>query len=504
MAKSAAQIELRRMLEDVTHMSQHVPINTCNKDSDDVEEEEIATIYKRNFVKTFWYSSPKEQFELLRSSPVPDDRDLTKAVYKVNSTMDYLRSNEIQIPLPAVSIKADPRYDSKFRIAWTPNPGVNSIVEVEFCVGDIVINKLDTGAIDDYMKWGTPHAHNEIRDYSIGDVASLTSWSKSLPAKTCIFTLPLFYTYSGGSSFPLFLLDSQTQVTHSLTYWNAPILRLLRLEMLVQIDGVNTWKPVVSKEKYLHLINHGKIHSPIFIGEYGMITDDEKGETVAEPQIAIPIHSFVTLRGDNLIKYGSSDILKLKTDDPVIAMFWKAINVDAEGRNNRTNYTTNPDDIRLGYSPVSSSCLRYGETVKFRLNSDQMRSINMFKTFPNVPTVNGYNAFAFSQNPFGVRGHTGVIFSNDPVCTLVCNFTDPSNTNYNNSVNENEDKSPDDIINEILNEIGHVSAASSSEASSSELRVEQDGCKFRAEVRLLLWKELQFTKGKNSYELEYV
>lgn len=520
MAKSAAQIELRRMLSDVSHMSQHVPINTCNNDYDsDEPEEEIASVCKRNFVKTFWYSNVEEQFELLRSSSVKDDRgELIRTVYKVNQTMDYIYSNEIQIPLPAVSIKPEREYQSKLRIAWTPNPGVNSIVETEFCVGDIVINRLDTGAIDDYMKWGVPHANNDLRDYSIGDIASLTSWNKNLPAKICIFTIPFCYTYSGGSAFPLYLLNSQTQITHSLTTWSSPIQELLRIEIQVELDGVKVWKPVEKKQNYLRLINHGKIHSPIFIGEYGMMTEDEKEETYKDSIIAIPIHSMITIKNDNLVKYGSSDPIKLKTDDPVIAMFWKAVNVDAERRNNRTNHTTNPDDIRLGYAPITSCGFRYGETSKFRRIDEQMRSINNLKVFPNVPTVNGYNAFAFSRNPFGVRGHSGVIFSNDPVCTLFCNYTDPNNIHSINSIDENGDKSPDDIIIEILNGMGHNVATSDSESASSSTSefgadefqttssLRHSECKFRTEVRLLLWKELQFIKIGDSkiYDFEYV
>lgn len=537
MAKSAAQIELKRMLDDVSHRSQHMPINICsNGDNDDsesdefhdTESEEIASIYKRNFVKTFWYSNPIELFESLQTSPIVDSRgELIRTVYRVDPKMDYLQSNEIQIPLPAVSLKQKPKSKCNLRIAWTPNPGVNSIVEVDFRVGDIVINKLDTGAIDDYMKWGNPLAQNSIRDDSIGDVASLTSWNTSLPAKTCIFTLPMFYTYSGGSAFPLFLLDSQTQVTHRLTYWNSPIQELLRIEIETDVKGTKIWRPIAKKETYPYLVNHGKIHSPIFTGEYGMITAEEKEETYQEDKIAIPIHDMLTVRSPNTIKYGSAHTFGLESTDPVIAMFWKAVNVDAERRNNRTNYTTNPDDIRLGQSPISSTEFRYGETDKFRRSSDQLRSMNMLKVFPNVPVVNGYGAFAFSKNPFAVRGHTGVIFSNDPPCKLTCSFTDPSNIYSFNSINENANKSHEEIVKELLDKLDQVSvsdvdasAASSSSSPSSgspsgfddnsedQLISKSDRSKdeFRPEVRLMLWKELQFTRTNNPkiYDFEYV
>lgn len=521
MAKKAAQLELERMLSDESHRSQHVPVNHCQLDdqSDDGEDvtEDIASIWYRNFSKIFWYSVTEEPFEHLRSTPDSELGDiLTTSVYKVNPSFHYLKGNEIQIPIPAVSVK-EPLKD-KVRIAWTHNLGINYIQKTWIKIGDVKINEFDPGWLDDYMNWATEPSLSKQLNYSIGNVPELTTWNTSLNRKTCIFSIPFFYTYSGGSALPLFLLDSQTQVTQSLSYFSDPIKYLLRIEGTK--DNGKTWRPIGRKTNYRKLISFNKFQDPVFSGDYGTITDEEKDDVIAEGAVAIPVHDVSIFKGSNDIGYGRDDPIKLHTSDPVIGMFWKALNVEAENNNYRTNYTTDANDVNLGVSPITSSEFKYGKVTRFRKSSEQMKSINMRKNFSNIPNLNGYHAYPFSQNPFHVRGHTGVIFSNDPEHILTCTFTNPSQTNRLNEIQEDNDQDLSDILDSLMseNENGdHYFGSSSSEAASSSGSSEasvghkihsghNDKAIFRTEVRVLVWRELQFRydKEKAGFDFDYI
>lgn len=502
---SASQIELTSMLDDPSHRSQHMPNDYCaSSEKGDDDEEVIGSVFSHEFRKIMWYSRPSKEFEQIRSVNYADPHtnlEVTRTVYKVSPGMDYLIGNEIRIRLPW--IRALEGLEGKVKFAWTPNVGVNSILQAKFTIGDLDVNVLDTGAIDDWMKWAVPLEQSELRDASIGNTPEMTTWNHEyIPSKTCIFSIPFFYTYSLKSAFPLFLLfGSQTTIEHSLVTWQSPISKLLRVK--VRKNEHTPWKNC-PPESFCDFIEHEKYQTPVFEGDYGIVLDDEKNELRKYGTIGIQLHSFITFTSQNSANLNSTDTFKLKTEDPVIAMFWKCVNEDAETTNNRTNYTTNPDDLYKGNSPLSLSVLKYGETTKFRTQPEQMKSIVQLKRFENVPRVNGYNAYAFSCRPFSTQGHTGVIFNSDPAVELTCNLTDTNVRRTKVSATQPR-KSPDEVFSSLFGDDDDSSASSSSSPPllMSDGQNAPNKCKYRIEVRLLLWRELQFELKKGVYVVSF-
>lgn len=497
---TASQIELSAMEGDVSHSSLHTLVDVCKADenSPNVEEPEpIEAIFGYELRKTFWYSFYEETMEKLRSSKEVDDekREYIRTVYKVNMGMDILVNNKISIPIPAVSLLD--KHHKDFRIAWTPNVGVNSVVKSIFMVDGITLNTLDTGAIDNHMKWAVPHSQNNIRDFSIGSTPSLCSWSTSLPRKNCVFTIPFFYTYGYNSAFPLYLLNSQSDVLHILDTWQSPIQELLRVEC--RADG-KTWKKW-PKENYSNVLVSEKLTPVTWSCEYAMTTNEQKDQNRDFSSLGIQFHDFITFKVNN-----SSDLnstagpVQLKSADPVLAIFWNTVNINAETENNKTNYSTNQDDLYNGHSPAIYSTLKYGDVTKFRVTEDDMKSITQLKKFPNVPTEPGYCVHAFSGKPFGIDGHTGVIFHNDLQVNLTCRLASPSSA-YLTNTSEKQAKNTEDIVSSVISSLAESS-------SGSSLGIEGESPiknTYRTEARLLVWREIHLEKQTNgTYKISVV
>lgn len=520
MASRIVQMERTNLEGNKSHLSQHEPEDLCgddennrNRDDGSDDEEEIDSKFAPDFCKTMWHSKEEKPMDQTKRSEdvSPEGIKYTEAVYEADTTFDILYSNRLKITFPEVKVKKS--YLGKVRIAWTNNPAICYCVQYVCTVDNIVSNDFDSGWIDDYMMWGTDRGFNKDRDFSIGNIPQMVDWTEtSIRRKVCIFTVPFHYTYERNGAIPMDLLPNGAKVSHTLKFYQDPLKYLLRVEVFD--DEEQVWKPLTDRDSIHKFVDCGDFQDPVLVAKYAHLSQLERIERknmAIQSKIVIPVHSVEVIKNPNKARYGTIDKNFLQTEDPVLAVFWKSLNVEAEKINNRCNYTTDPRDVRRGQCPTDYNALYYEKIRKFLLTSEEMRAVDLTENFPNIPTGTGYGAYANSMNPFSLRGTVGVIYSQNISVRLESSYVRPNSRSEVHQDKNDDDVDPDSLIKMVLNRNNKKSssiAASSSSSLSSNFDEENEDCSFRTEIRCLISKEFHFSysdeKDVNDFVVEYL
>lgn len=502
MASEVVQLERRNLDENLSHKSQHEPDENCDEEEDkeDQEKEEFVSKFAPNFRKTTWISKiEKIMSQTNRSEVIEDGVKYTQVAYSASTTFDVFYSNRVKIFLPRVRIKEDLK--GRVRICWTNSPGINFCVRYQNFIGEVKINDFDSGWVDDFLSWNTDRSFNHERDFSIGNIPEVTHWSMDvLEPKNCLFTIPFHYTYKKNVSIPMHLLPKGADVTHVLTFYQDPLLHLLRLEVLYG----DQWTPVATMNMIGDFVDCDEFQDPILTAKYVHLSDMERSarrKEAKENKFIIPVHEVITVKSPNELFYGKKGEIPLRTDVPVFGVFFKSVNVVAESNNNRCNYSSNPYDIRLGKFPTSENSLFYEKLEKFKLSPEMMSCTDLRENFRNIPSTPGRWAYAISLNPFETTGQVGVIFSQKISVHLQSSYQDPNGVKIAERKTSEKNQDRDALIKMVLRKTNSSVAASS---SSSDI-VDKNN-PFRTEVRLLTSRELHFSfnKEKGDFIIELI
>ncbi len=481
---NASQVELEGMLADYTHSSLHAPIDYCEDGSLGQDEsefsEEIGGLCCPNFLKCFWYSLKEIRLPTKESSPVTEkdtegnENEYVEISGRIDKHGDILISTDVEIAFPAARVREP--YRNSVRLSWSHNPCCAYIINVSMKYGSLELDSFEGSWIDTFYQWNDPSGLMGRAQHDLGNRAEMYQWNTVLKSQICKFELPFFYSYSLSSGFPLFLLNSQTEITQCLKYRKNPIKELLRVE--VTKDG-NTWVPGrFSKES----IEIKEFKRPNLISNYCNISDWEKTKKQDDDLIVIPIRNIVKVTSNNTIGYGTDEV-SLKTNDPVIAIFSASRNeIASKVNNNHHNFTNNPCDVRQGNYPVSAWKCKYDKIEKFNYSPSDMNSSCMLRHFKSLPHYAGYYAHAFTITPFDTRGFVGVIMKAGMTPHLINQYADPH----------------EDIFDEEKN----ISASETSEVIESMIQkthnkkteMTHEGNKYITETHLMIHRDLVFKK----------
>jgi hypothetical protein len=157
--------------------------------------------------------------------------------------------------------------------------------------------------------------------------------------------------------------------------------------------------------------------------KYGYLSPEElEILKTCEDEKTYYIRDFVQCDSHIPYKYDSTAKVELRSSHPCLALFWKAVNIKAEKYNNRSNYTTNPDNIKIGTDPIFTTSLSYDTVDKFaNLPSHHFSIASARTSFSSAPEYKGYHALSFADDSLTNDVEVGIVF-NAMKTTLECKF----------------------------------------------------------------------------------
>lgn len=496
MSTSPADIELL-MMQKLKLIETFSPSETCNiEDPDDPDNiEKCATQFDHVFYRNMWYARTDIATDgIVNEAVLPDKTVVKRAVYKIdNLNYDILSDSQIIVNFPSVKIKEKFRKDSQdARIAWTPNPLINFLINVQLQAGDTnIIDPFDTVWLMQHLMWNTEPGELPIVNDSIGNRPVMLEWSDNIPSQTCYHKLPFGYSYSTMSALPLYLFNKEIGLTKVITYHRNPIEKLLMMK--ITDDGVN-WTNVSATSEILET---GEFLPPTIEMSYHKLLAIEKAKNIDADAVVIPMHSVVSFTGKNRMILGKADAIPITTLHPLLGLFAVARNLESEKINHRSNFTTStavgsPGD---GEYPITQFNMYYDNVLKFSKTSDSMRSNKMLSHFKNVPLIKGYLAYPYATRPFDIKYMVGPTIHPDLKAVSMLQYGENRSELSNNGSGSNFDDSDDtSLIKKLL-------AKSKTPSVVEKSDVNYDNTEYQTEIRALIFRDLIFEKDANGLRL---
>lgn len=444
------------------------------------EDEEIESRFSCEFKKTGWSTT---MYMKLTSQAEND----CEVVYEANNKFHYLLYTCLRQRLIALRVKEE--YRDFIQICWPHNAFLNYTQRGQLCFDGVpaqtgddiwfnIVNQF-------YMKKGSgkrKHFSNMI-----GNLEFLEEWTDSLPEFTIQFPQDwYYYSKNEGLAIPLFLC-SQSRVTHRYKFRNN-LADFLRMRFRKSKDA--EWEEISYDPRLVEgAPSDGKLPLPELWGRYAYITGGElnwrKKEGISNNLIYIEdINAWST---EEPKTYNTPINIDLHMESPCKAMFWVAENLDASKNRNYSNFTTNTNNLREGWNPVSSCKLLYGNNERIpEYDSDIFDRMEPWYRFPSAPREPGYNGYSFSYNSGKIAADIGVVFKSPKLnlnakLTLKLGDTDPF-------LRQIKDKRVDDNDKNILSIIEGL--------KRDEIRDDKKNPKFKVHARFLVMKKLHFVNGR--------
>lgn len=371
----------------------------------------ITSVFYKDYVKTTWNCTHLMPLTAIVKDPDHDqDNTLTEIKYIVNPAFHYLLHTYARYVLPLIKVKQV--YTETVRIAWPHNIGTAPIKHAVLKDDELLYQSFDNIWLDDYFQWymqsgvGKERMHN----ISIGCVPILEEWNNILPSYPINILQPWYYSDEPGLAYPIDQRGPKCKLEH-IYYYQLKITELIRMQHIE--DGV--WKdidPRIYAETYLEPF--GTIRKPTLWGQYGYITESELNTPKCKNNMKTRVFYYKDIEvydSDKSYSYNKTIKVPIKSKRPCLAMFWKAENMTATAYNNFSNYTSNTDDLSLGWDPIKHNSLKYGEHYKFKMmESDHFTISEARYHFPSAPRDSGYHAKSFGHNSSSYNGDVGITF----------------------------------------------------------------------------------------------
>lgn len=481
-----SEIEFIRM-QKLGLMKTFSPSETCNVDE---EAEKCASQFNHDFYRCLWYSRTDIVTDAtIVDAVLPDKTIVKRASYKIdNKNYDILSKAQIICNFQAVRIKEKYRKDSQdAQIAWTPNPLINFIIDVQLKAGDtMVVDAFDNIWLMQHIMWNTPPGELPIINDSIGNRPCMLEWSDNIPAQTCYYDVPFGYTYSSASALPLYLFNGEISLHKVVTYHRNPIEKLLMMKIT---DDGNSWTYVPAVPEMLEV---SEFLPPTIEMSYHKLLPDEKEENKKLDSIVIPMHSVVSFAGTNKMVLGKGDTIPITTLHPLLGIFAVARNLESEKINRRSNFTTSIDGN--GEYPITLMNMYYDTVLKFSKSADSMRSNRMLAHFNNVPLTKGYLAYPYATRPFDTRYMVGPTIHPDFKASMLLQYGETAKIESSSSSYDDSDGTG--LIKKLL--------AKSKTPVLVEQHVNHDvntNYEYQTEIRALIYRDLIFSRGDDGVRL---
>lgn len=338
-------------------------------------------------------------------------------IYTCNSKFDFFMHCYMRTTFPALEVKDSVK--ERYQICWPHNVGTNICKEGILRYDDDTAQTIDNVWLDISGQFFIDPGFRDLYNTTIGNIPCLEEWTTSLPEYPTDVPQPWYYSKHISLAIPL-CLCSKSRVTHTYTP-RLKIEELLRIRVMknykdVIADDGNKIKPIWVPGKFnAKLIKgipkDGLIATPELWGRYALVTDEErKWHRTASSSIKY-IQDIVRISSDNPKTYGQTEDLKILTTTPCLAMFWVGENMDATKHRNRSNYTTNSEDVYAGWNPCKNASLMIGIGYRFKeLPSDHFDRMEPWYYFKSPPTEPGYNACSLSFDPNNLDNDVGITF----------------------------------------------------------------------------------------------
>lgn len=497
---SASQAELLRLQsnENLKYLYLPEPIEKLDEiDSDKIPK--VISGFARGFIKVLWHTNTPSILDATQTRTSQDDPKNRITSFRVISSEKgksrgnfhgnkYLYTMTAKFPLP--SVKVIDKHKGSIRICVSNDAGLHAFSKSRFKVGDITYCEITDSWVDDWYQWcrtiytGSQPSYidRDALNECILNLPQFTTWTDEIVGSTATFLLPHCYSYSPGSSFPLYLVDDSIKVTQELVHPENIVEHLYRAQ--ISLDGT-TWENIEIKE-VMECLEIDKTEGPSLMADIYDVSPDEVEENIimgTDDPIEIPIHQVVTIIPPNSTLGGISTPIPLNITDPIVALFAKAHNVEALKYNNRSNCTNMLDeDDPKAISSISTLTLTYGRMTKFIYKPEDMRSNRMLNMFPTIPYRKGRFGHGFCRRPFDPAKLSGFLADSELKAILnIQTAGKPINK-------QNEENLPldCDIITHLL-----VKKKTRTLEQDSEENIN----KYIPHVNLLIHRDLVFTRG---------
>lgn len=377
----------------------------------------MDSIFYNDISHISWYSL--NNIRLKGEPSVGEDGSKSIMTYKVGNNFHYLLYSYLDGNLPALAVRQE--YAGTHRIRHCRNIP-SRITEKAVCKVDnsFTMQEVSSEWLNIHPEFFGKVGHKRSFDRGAGHTAELQVMSNILPQHKLNQMQPWFYSMSTHTAFPIFRLNSQSELIHEYTY-NLDLSRIIQMEELIDDHWVKI-KPDLTKLIGVPL--EGKIPNPNLHACVGMIRNNEIKHRSCDPYRMFT-ETVTTIFSDSQICGSQNKVpIKLKQKGSCKALFWGSINTVASELNIHSNYTTSLEDYENGLSPVKDTTL-ICKSEKFKeLGGNHTSGPTLYHHFPCSPSINGLNAYAFCADPTDINANVGVLLG-DIESEIQINLQDP-------------------------------------------------------------------------------
>lgn len=414
----------------------------------DDDSEIISSKFHYQFTKTSWSANLIEEMD---ATIRKDGDDIT---FVANQKFDFLLYTYIVQDIQAMKVAKKAR--KKVQICMPHNFGHNIIGHGSVRVDGISLQNIDSTWLDIYSQFYMKPGMREHYDIMIGNVPFLQEWGTSIPGYTVVVPQPFHYSKDPAVALPLFM-KSLSRVTHNYNF-RRKLSEIVRMRI---IDD-DEWKEIPYNWSYMEAVKQDEmLTQPRMFGRYVVITKEERNwhqgidadgsQDKHKPPRIVYGENIVKVTHTNTSGLGQSVGLTLHSSTPTKAMFWVAENMEAQKYNNRSNYTTNPNNINEGWNPICETSLTYGGVAKFsEMPSYHFDMSEPWHSFVSAPSEPGYNGFSFAYDTSTIHGDVGIVFngigSSGVTLTTKLGDTDPFLKKVIDKRRRDEEIDPDSFV----------------------------------------------------------
>ena len=351
------------------------------------------------------------------------------------ANMNYTNLAAIHMTLRIPEINVLDDWKDQVEIALTYNPVDNSWIKIEEKWGSKIFDTLDNRTQDTCVETYQAKNIDDKLDFA-GNNDDLINWKTNIPSKEAESTI-LWSFYIGGTntSLPLFLITEGVSFS---IYLRNKITDLLRMRIKTE-EGY--WKILAKPDlKYLGIFDNNATFSDIEIsGTYFdrlPVEIDEIFNSAINcngPIMVYKTYTFSSDKGLDEIKpkeYGESVSFKPQLSAVSKLIIATAENIDSIGTNLRSNYTTNPIDIRNGMSPIGDIIVKNKLTKEEIVYTPSIRRRYMQMFLPRMPKIKGHEFIFYSINPVDPTDVNGISLASNNI-KIVVKLTSPPNNSFN-------------------------------------------------------------------------
>lgn len=385
------------------------------------EGNNIMSIFYPEYKKTTWYYKFSEPLQASSSSETD-----TFYIFKAKSNAHGLLSTDLSQKLP--SIECNPGYLAK----WTHNVGLNVVESGTFCLNDNILQTIDSGYNDCVLQFCASSGRRDEVSLNLGNIPQLQEYQSILPKFTTSYKLPWYYSEDPSKVFPMYYCGLFDRVEHKMVLKR----RINDLLEIKDINGNRVPADHISLKKIDGVAvtpNMLYLPPPQMYGTYIYLSDMEceynrerciksdDGSTSHKKNVFY-IKDMIKIEDENPSRLGNIVNIDIKNIDyPIIKLYWTAHNQSSY----YSNYSTNSEDHRLGWSPLEEVSLNWGKSYIFRnMPAHRFERILPICEFSSTPLEPGYGGWSMGVDIRESGPLPGILFR-DGQFSVKLNDTNP-------------------------------------------------------------------------------